>query len=124
MIWAIDQDIVYSAAYSPRLFEFDLLVQKVFINGIENISPNEMNKIEITAAKAIAGRIFNNENANPVIIIPIPTKNKGGFFPSILLMSSISTPTISSPFIAIKPPINCSLKFHSDFKNTGWRVKS
>lgn len=94
------------------------------MNGIENISPKEMNMIEITATQANAGSIFNREKAKAVIRIPTPTKYKGGFLPSILLISSISTPTIKSPFIAIKPPMNCSLKFHSDLKNTGCKVKS
>ena len=48
-VCAVAQAIVYNPAYWPLLCAALLLVQKAFMNGIENISPKVISKIMNTA---------------------------------------------------------------------------
>src|SRR5262245_33096808 len=69
-VCAADHAMVYSAAYSPRFPACVLLIQKLFINGMESISPKVTIAITHKASKGPIPGIFRRQKATPVIRIP------------------------------------------------------
>ena len=83
-VWAADQAIVYNAAYCPLFAGLVRLIQKLFINGIEKISPNVSRVIMESASIGPIPGILSIRNAMPTISIPIKIKSRFLRLPSNL----------------------------------------
>ena len=67
---AVLQQMVYKPAYCPLLAAEDLLIQKVFINGIDSTSPTVQINIEEKANSSAPGNTLNMANETPVSATP------------------------------------------------------
>ena len=69
-ICAADHDILYNAAYSPRLFSVVRAIQKELVKGIAIISPRVMKTITAKPDNVPCGNTFNRTNPMPTNITP------------------------------------------------------